>query len=199
MDSKSAPTMVRATTNRHWEGLIPRRRVKIFVAAVVFLAIVVGQGDPAASEPCWAPPVDGVVVDAFREPLCPWCAGNRGIEYKVAHSTIVSATATGRVTFSGTVVGTRYVVIQLARGWRLTYGQLSATHLATGDVVVAGSEVGRTTGGFFFGVRAGNVYLDPAPYLGRLVGRQRLVPADSSSPRPSTTTRLRCEPVLASR
>jgi murein DD-endopeptidase MepM/ murein hydrolase activator NlpD len=165
----------------------------LIVFVVVFVAAVLWWSQPAESGPCWMPPVEGVVTDPFREPPCIWCAGNRGIEYRVARSAVVRAPATGRVTFSGTVVGTTYVVIEVANGWRLTHGELDTTHLKQGDVVVAGAVIGTASDAFFFGFRNGAVYADPAPFLGRLVGRPRLIPSDGSPPRPSTATRLRCQ------
>ncbi|MBG7603966.1 MAG: M23 family metallopeptidase [Actinobacteria bacterium] len=167
------------------------RALTLFV--VVFVVAVLWWSQPVEAGPCWMPPVDGVVTDPFREPPCIWCAGNRGIDYRVARSTVVRAPATGRVTFSGTVVGTIYVVIEAANGWRLTHGKLDVTHLEQGDVVVAGAVIGTASDAFFFGVRNGATYVDPGPFLGRLVGRPRLIPSDGSPPRPSTATRLRCQ------
>ncbi len=60
-----------------------------------------------------------------------------------------------------------------------------AHRCAAGDVVAARSVVGTTDGHFHFGLRDGDVYLDPAPYLGRLVGRPRLVPTDGTAARPA--------------
>ena len=165
----------------------------LVICTVLFVVLGLWWSRPVEGAPCWMPPVDGVVTDPFREPPCIWCAGNRGIDYRVAKSTVVRAPATGRVTFSGTVVGTLYVVIQIAGGWRLTHGKLDKTHLAQGDVVVAGGVIGTASGSFFFGVRSGAVYVDPAPFLGRLVGRPRLIPIDDTAPRPTTATRLRCQ------
>jgi len=173
--------------------------VRTLLAVIVSVVAVVGQSSTLDAEPCWEPPVEGIVTDPFREPPCPWCAGNRGIEYRVERSTVARATATGRVTFSGVVAGTLYVVVEIANGWRLTYGRLATTRLGQGDVVVAGSVVGRTTEKFFFGMRAGNVYVDPAPFLGRRVGRPRLIPIDGTSARPSTTVSVRCQLPLPSR
>jgi len=174
-------------------SLRSKRFRALVVCTVLFVAVGLWWSRPVEAEPCWVPPVDGVVTDPFREPPCIWCAGNRGIDYRVAKSTVVRAPATGRVTFSGTVVGTLYVVIQIAGGWRLTHGKLDKTHLAQGDVVVAGAVIGTVSGAFFFGVRSGTVYVDPAPFLGRLVGRPRLIPTDDTPPRPTTATRLRCQ------
>ncbi|MEL6891482.1 MAG: M23 family metallopeptidase [Actinomycetota bacterium] len=146
----------------------------------------------AAAAPCWLPPVPGEVIDPFREPPCPYCAGNRGIEYRVAAGTAVRAVATGVVTFSGPVAGVGYVVVRHGDGRRITYGRLAARTVDRGDRVIARMVVGRTTDRFHLGVRVGERYVDPAPMLGRLVGRPRLVPVDGTAARRPPPPRLRC-------
>lgn len=130
--------------------------------------------------PCWPPPVAAPIVDPFRAPPCPYCAGNRGIEYGTAPGALVRSVAAGRVTFVGTVAGTGYVVVQLASGWKVTYGNVTTT-LQRDDVVVTGSPIGRATGSLYFGVRIGDRYIDPASYLGQRRFRARLVPTDGSA------------------
>ena len=146
---------------------------------------------------CLLPPVAAPVVDPFREPACPWCPGNRGLTYDVAAGTLVRAAAAGTVTFSGPVAGTFYLVVEHADGLRATYGQLAGSHLAAGDVVVAGATVGQSAGGLHFGLREGDRYIDPAQFLGRLVERARLVPTDGSAPRPAPPPRLTCPTELS--
>ena len=143
---------------------------------------------------CLLPPVDAPVVDPYREPSCVWCPGNRGLTYAPAPGTAVRAVATGTVTFSGVVAGTRYVVIEhTTSGLRATYGGLATTGLTAGDVVAAGAIVGRVGDeGLHFGLRSGERYVDPAPLLGRLVERPRLVPTDGTPRRPAPPPRLRC-------
>ena len=155
-------------------------------ALVLALALL-----PAA---CYVPPVDAPIVDPFREPACAQCAGNRGLEYATAPGTPVRAVAGGIVSFSGVVAGTRYVVVDhAAGGLRATYGDLAVSALAVGDVVAAGAVVGRVGDhGLHFGLRRGETYVDPAPLLGRLVERPRLVPTDGTAPRPAPPPRLRC-------
>jgi len=173
--------------------------VRCLLVAVSTLLFVGGVDPSAASAaPCWFPPVVGAVVDPFREPTCPWCAGNRGLDFRVGSGVAVSAAATGRVEFAGTVVDVRYVVVRLANGWRHTYGQLTSTSLEPGDAVVAGSRIGRASGAFFFGLRLGDDYADPARFIGELRGRPRLVPLDGTPPRPAPPARLRCRPVAPS-
>jgi murein DD-endopeptidase MepM/ murein hydrolase activator NlpD len=159
--------------------------------------VVVGLAAPqpwVSAAPCWLPPVVGTVVDPFRAPPCPWCAGNRGLDYRLDGAADVRAAASGRVEYSGVVAGIRYLVVRLPNGWRHTYGQLRSTPLSTGASVVAGTVVGRAADRFFFGLRVGDDYADPAPYLGRLVGRRRLVPVDGSPPRVAPPPTLRCGP-----
>lgn len=162
------------------------------------LAVVVGVwglGPPraASAASCWAPPVVGRMVDPFRAPPCPYCAGNRGIEYAVASPTTVRAATGGVVTFAGSVAGVGYVVVRLDNGWRLTYGRLSSRAVAEGDTVERGSVVGSASGEFFFGLRVGDDdYADPAPYLGEWVGRPRLIPTDGTPARDAPPPILRC-------
>jgi murein DD-endopeptidase MepM/ murein hydrolase activator NlpD len=141
---------------------------------------------------CLLPPVVAPVADPFRAPACPWCPGNRGIEYVVPAGTPVRAAAAGTVTFSGSVAGTFYVVVEHADGVRATYGRLSGSHLRARSPVVAGAIVGLSAGGLHFGLRVGDQYVDPAPRLGRLVERARLVPTDGSPARPAPPPRLAC-------
>jgi len=166
------------------------RRLVLALIAAAALPLVISP--PGLAAPCWSPPVAGVVVDPFREPPCPYCAGNRGLEYGVSGSSTVRAVESGVVAWAGVVAGIRYVVVRHADGWRATYGRLSATSLHTGDVVLAGRVVGRVARGFHFGLRRGDRYIDPAPFLGESVGRRRLVPLDGRAPRPAPPPRLRC-------
>jgi septal ring factor EnvC (AmiA/AmiB activator) len=134
----------------------------------------------AEAPPCLRAPVTGVVIDPFREPACRWCAGNRGIEYRVDERALVRAVASGTVTFAGAVVGTGYVVVDLANGWRVTYGHVADVAVRLGGTVLSGSVIGRASGTFHLGLRVSGEYEDPAPFIGRLVGRARLVPVDGS-------------------
>jgi murein DD-endopeptidase MepM/ murein hydrolase activator NlpD len=136
--------------------------------------------------------VPGEVTDPFREPACTWCAGNRGIEYRVPAGTSVRAAASGRVVFAGVVVDVRYLVVELASGWRHTYGHLASARLETGDVVFSNAIVGTASGTFFFGLRIGDDYADPAPFLGEEARRPRLVPTDATPARPAPPAQLRC-------
>jgi murein DD-endopeptidase MepM/ murein hydrolase activator NlpD len=173
-------------------GSIRRHLFVVLFVAVLAAVIVLAPAPPAYSAPCWYPPVVGVVSDPYREPPCPWCAGNRGIDYRVGGDAAVRAAASGRVVFVGTVVDVRYVVIQIAGGWRHTYGQMASTRLGLGDVVLANAIVGRASNVFFFGLRIGDDYADPTGFIGTLRGRARLVPVDGTAARPAPPARPRC-------
>jgi murein DD-endopeptidase MepM/ murein hydrolase activator NlpD len=177
----------------------PRRRVRAAfvapVAAVVATLSTVLALLPAltvVAGSCWLPPVVAGVADPFRAPACPWCAGNRGIEYAVGGTTVVRAVAPGVVTFSSLVAGTRYVVVDIGAGRRVTYGRLSSATVRRGDRVLARAPIGTVSATLFFGLRVHGAYTDPSPFLGELVGRPRLIPADGSSPRPAPSPVLRC-------
>jgi murein DD-endopeptidase MepM/ murein hydrolase activator NlpD len=171
---------------------------RVFTIASLSVLAVALNPSTAAAAPCWFPPVVGTVTDPFREPPCPWCAGNRGLEYRVAGRTVVRAAASGRVVFAGSVAGVRYVVVQLANGWRHTYGRLVSTPLELGDAVLANAIVGVGADTFFFGLRIGDDYSDPAPFIGVMRTRPRLVPIDATPPRPAAPARPRCQQPVSS-
>ncbi len=145
-----------------------------------------------AAPPCWHPPVESVVTDAFRAPACTWCPGHRGLEYRPLLGTPVRAVAPGTVTFAGVVAGTKYLVIEVAPGQKVTYGMLASFVARAGDRVVQGQVVGRSTARLFLGVRQGNHYLDPASLLERRLGPLRLVPVDRRTVRPAGSSRWAC-------
>lgn len=146
----------------------------------------------AEASTCWRPPVSAQVADPFREPLCRWCPGNRGIEYATSAGDRITAVAAGVVTFSGSVAGRTYVVVRHPDGKRATYGNLADRLHAQGDVIATGAVVGHAAGAFHFGLRDGERYVDPAPFIGRLAGVVRLVPADGSAAAPAGPPRLVC-------
>ncbi|MEM8621260.1 MAG: M23 family metallopeptidase [Actinomycetota bacterium] len=156
-----------------------------------------GWSASASAVQCWHPPVVGRVVDPYRKPPCPYCAGNRGIEYEVAPRTQPTAVAAGMVSFAGVVVDTRYVVVALGDGRLVTYGRLVDSHLRAGDRVVAGAVVGTASGPFYFGVRRGDSPVDPTPLLGTWGGTPRLVPTDGGVGHPAPM-RLRCAAMATS-
>lgn len=141
---------------------------------------------------CYLPPVLSPIVDGFRAPACVYCPGHRGLEYEPPIGSPVIAAAPGVVKFSGVVAGVRYVVIGQPDGRSATYGRLAAARVVVGARVAQGDVVGSSTDRFYFGLRQGDRYLDPAPYLGALRYRPRLVPVDGAAPRPAPPATIRC-------
>ncbi len=161
-------------------------------SVVVAMCSLVLPATTIAASPCWSAPVTASITDPFRPPRCRWCPGNRGLEYATAIGDVVHAVATGTVTFSGTIAGTSYVVIQLSDGLRVTYGGLANVTLVAGNIVVRSSVVGRAAGHVHFGVRDGDEYLDPTGFIGTWHSRPRLVPANGDAPAAAPPPQLRC-------
>lgn len=138
---------------------------------------------------CLLAPVDSPVVRPFVAPACPYCPGNRAIDYRVEFGDVVIAPVSGTVRFVGSVAGTGYVTVD-AGGHLVTVGGFGtfANELARGRFVGQGRRLGsaaRTTVSLSLRriTRAGGVgnveYLDPTPSLGRAVRRRaRLVSVD---------------------
>ena len=165
------------------------RRVIVVGASLLLVAL-----DPSAvsAAPCWRAPVVGRVTDPFRKPPCAYCAGNRGLEYAIAPSSVVRAVESGEVAWSGMIAGVRSVVVRHSNGWRATYSRLDRSDVRVGDRVATNGRIGTASWEFYFGLRDGNRYIDPSPYLRRLIGRPRLVPIDGTRSRPAPAPRLSC-------
>ncbi|TRZ73713.1 MAG: hypothetical protein D4R95_02600 [Actinobacteria bacterium] len=111
-------------------------------------------------------PANLQVLDYFRAPSCRWCAGNRGIEYRTAPGSVVSATTTGVATFVGVVAGTHYVVVRASNTGLVTHGRLASVLVKTGDMVVVGQAIGVAGESLYIGVRVDGQYIDPAQCAG---------------------------------
>ncbi len=158
------------------EEILPSADPEVEVGSAV-------DGEPwvrAASPGCQqAPvPVDGAeIIDAFRAPLCRWCAGNRGVEFSTPMGAPVRSVTSGRVGFVGTVAGTRYVVVVTASGRRITYGGVAEFSVGAGSLVAPGDALAVSGERLHLGVRRGEHYEDPAIVLSR-TARVRLVSMD---------------------
>ncbi len=141
---------------------------------------------------CYQPPVTSPIVDRFRAPACSYCPGNRGLEYEPLAGSRVVAAAAGIVRFSGVVAGVRFLVVEQADGRSATYGRLAAARIVVGTRVRQGDVVGSTSDRFYFGLRQGDRYVDPALFLGALRHRPRLVPVDGSAARPAPPPTMAC-------
>ena len=122
------------------------------------------------------------VVRPFDPPPQPWHAGHRGVDLAAAPAVVVHAAGAGTVVYAGVIAGRGVVSVAHPGGLRTTYEPVTPT-VAVGDVVAAGDELGILTVGHLgcpaaaclhWGLRRGDVYLDPLALLG--LGRARLLP-----------------------
>jgi pimeloyl-ACP methyl ester carboxylesterase len=131
----------------------------------------------------YTPPVDAVVTDRFRPPPTPYAAGNRGIDYDTAPGQPVVAAAAGEVVFAGRVGRSVHAVVLHADGLRTSYSFLDGVSVHRGQRVERGDKVGTAGESLHFGVRDGDVYLDPMTVLGASPNEPRhayLVPDDAA-------------------
>jgi murein DD-endopeptidase MepM/ murein hydrolase activator NlpD len=139
---------------------------------LVFLLVLTPQASSSAAGPDLLQPVDGPIVRHFEPPPTPYSAGHRGIDFGVPIGTTVVAAADGTVSFAGAVGGSLFVSIDHPGGLRTTYSFLSAVLVKKGQLVTQGQPVARSGPGaagespnLHFGLRSGDDYLDPEPYL----------------------------------
>lgn len=123
-------------------------------------------------------PSEGQVVDSFRPPATDFGAGNLGWEYSTESGGEVVAAAGGEVLFAGQVGGTLHVTIGHRDGLRTSYSFLTGFSVRPGAMVAAGEIIGRSGGGFHFGVRNGEEYIDPAVLFRAEPLSIQLVPVD---------------------
>ncbi len=124
-------------------------------------------------------PVRGTVVDGFRAPACQRCAGHRGVTIATTTGTPVRAVTAGVIVFVGQVARVLYVVQDIGRGARVTYGRLGSSNVLSGSTVAAGQTIGVSSGQFYLGVRVHGLYVNPLQFLGfgagHLVGRGSVI------------------------
>lgn len=159
----------------------------------IVVGVVLATALPAAADRSpltYQPPVEAPIVDGFRSPSQPWESGNRGLEYATAPGSPVQAAAGGEVAFAGAVAGARHVVVLHPDGLRSTYAFLAEVSVTRGQRIRAGQVVGTAASRFHFGVRAGDVYLDPLTLFEPPNRRAHLVPdRPDPGPRPEPEER----------
>ncbi len=140
---------------------------------LVAVLIAVSQPVPPVA------PVHGVVVDGFRAPACQRCAGHRGITIATTTGTPVRAVTGGVIVFVGLVAQVLYVVEDIGRGVKVTYGRLGRVGIVVGALVMAGQIIGVSSDSLYLGVRVQGVYVNPLQFLGfgagHLVGRGSVI------------------------
>ncbi|MCX4965130.1 M23 family metallopeptidase [Streptomyces sp. NBC_00654] len=127
-------------------------------------------------ERAWPLPGRPMVVRGWEPPAGPYGRGHRGVDLAAPPGAGVRAAATGRVTFSGRVAGRGVLTIEVAGSGepplRTTYEPVRAL-VARGEEVIAGQAVAVLeqgpfhcrTGCLHWGLRRGDVYLDPLSLL----------------------------------
>ncbi|WP_433826926.1 murein hydrolase activator EnvC family protein [Actinoplanes sp. CA-015351] len=150
-----------------------------FVAVLVTLFSL-----PAGPSVYRWPVISPRVVRHFDPPPQPWLAGHRGADLAVDPAAVISSAGPGIVLFAGTIAGRGVVSVAHANGLRTTYEPVTAD-VEIGDQVAAGDPLGTIEIGhpgcpepvcLHWGLRRGDVYLDPLALLG--LGRVRLLPLE---------------------
>ncbi|WP_277213454.1 murein hydrolase activator EnvC family protein [Isoptericola croceus] len=159
----------------------PSPRALLTAVALTVLVLVgpgtdTGRASPSDQPGSWQPPSEGAVLEPFDPPAQPWLPGHRGVDLAAPAGSPVVAPAPGVVTFAGQVGGKPVVVVSHGE-LRSTFEPVDARR-AVGDTVRAGDVVGTVTTDtgathcaptscLHWGVRRGEVYLDPLALLGR--------------------------------
>lgn len=135
-------------------------------------------GSPAAAlaGERFVPPVDGRIIKRFEEPLGPYAAGHRGLDFGIPPGTPVVAAGSGTVKFAGPVARDGlFITIIHSGGLETTYSYLSKVDVAAGDRVTAGDTIGKSGDGhpgwntpaLHFGAKQSGKYVDPELLLFR--------------------------------
>lgn len=140
-----------------------------------FVAVLIAVSQPIPP----VAPVRGTVTDGFRAPACQRCAGHRGVTITTTTGTPVRAVTDGVIVFVGLVAHVLYVVEDIGRGARVTYGRLGSSGVSAESAVAAGQVIGVSSHQLYLGVRVHGVYVNPLQFLGftagRLVGRGSVI------------------------
>jgi murein DD-endopeptidase MepM/ murein hydrolase activator NlpD len=147
------------------------------------------QAVPAAVLAAFGWPVAPArVARRFDPPSRPWLPGHRGVDLAAAPSQIVRAAGAGTVVYAGVLAGRGVVSVAHPDGLRTTYEPLEPA-VTVGDAVRPGATLGALQAGhprcpapacLHFGLRRGDVYLDPLALFG--MGRVRLLPHGERHP-----------------
>lgn len=161
--------------------LIPRVLAVLAGSAALVLPPV---GSVAAAS-TWVLPLAGAaeVTRPFDPPSDPYGTGHRGVDLAGRPGQPVLAAGEGTVTFAAPLAGRGVLTVSHAGGLRTTYEPVSAT-VTVGALLHPGDRIGTLDAGhagcpaaacLHWGLRAGEVYLDPMSLLG---GPVRLLPTD---------------------
>lgn len=162
-----------------------QRRALGLLGALAWLAAgpLLAAGSAAATAG-WRWPLDPpvAVVAEFSAPSGPFAPGHRGVDLGGRVGEPVRSAGAGLVAFAGVVAGRGVVSVDHPGGLRTSYEPVAAT-VARGDQVGAGAVLGRLeavashcppAACLHWGLRRGDIYLDPRSLLGAV--RVRLLP-----------------------
>ena len=124
----------------------------------------------------------GPVVVPFSAPACARCAGHRGVTLAVPVGTPFPSPVRGKVTFSGSVAGRRFVTVAPGSGVLVTVGDLAGAAPAVGAEIASGEPIGTSAGRVYVGVRERGLAVDPARVLGSWRARLVAPPASPGCP-----------------
>ncbi|PWW23264.1 peptidase M23-like protein [Geodermatophilus normandii] len=148
----------------------------ILLACAAVLAPAPAVAEPAvpAAVP-WTSPLGDPpeVTRPFAPPPSPYGPGHRGADLAGVPGAVVAAAGDGVVVFAGMVAGRPVVSVDHAGGLRTTYEPVDAV-VAAGQAVARGAPLGWLLAGhegcpatacLHWGLRRGEVYLDPLSLL----------------------------------
>ncbi len=139
-----------------------------------------GSEYPPVPPGTYVRPVDRAVLDPFRLPQGQYGPGNRGLEYDTLPGDPVRAIGAGQVTFAGQVAGRLVVSIVHPDGRRSSLVGLASLSVRAGELVARGTLVGTAAPQLHLGLREGERYVDPAPFLSDGPRRAVLVPVEGA-------------------
>jgi murein DD-endopeptidase MepM/ murein hydrolase activator NlpD len=153
--------------------VVSRALLLLSLLAVWSLAPVGATAEPAAPAPgsvLWTAPLSGAAVTRpFDDLANRYAAGHRGVDLTGAPGVPVLSAGDGVVAFAGMVAGRPVVSVDHAGGLRTTYEPVDAS-VGAGEAVTRGSPLGTLVAGhagcpvtacLHWGLRRGEVYLDP--------------------------------------
>ena len=147
--------------------------IRLLVATLCCALVAPHQAARAGTYASLIPPVDAAVSVVFSEPPHRFAPGHRGIDYAVASGTRVRAAGAGMVIFAGSVGDVLAVTVAHDQAFESTYSSLSEIYVHEGDLVQQGTWIGASGSahpggddGLHFGIKRGDVYADPALFLG---------------------------------
>ena len=118
---------------------------------------------------CLSPPVGGPAIAGYS-PTGTY-GGHWGVDYAAAGGEVVTASATGRVSFAGTVAGMMTVTVEPVSGLKVSTSFLSRIDVITGQLVARGDALGvvgtpHGRSGVHLSVRIDGRYVDPQEQMG---------------------------------